>query len=416
MLAVAAFALFELITLGALFGMHQIVQSDLDDKSRLFELGVKCDAFSDALNDLGISVCYGASSTEKRQAAAMTCDKILSELRNEIRPEDFEILRFERLREALHRYELTVTTAKRIEVDNACYDLRLTIEAKHMLASSPLIYVETLSNIVFVSLLLHALLAIVLVHGLFCFYRRESCDGGAVGGVNPARLSWPHTHWGFSFSQFAGVFAPVILEMTFLMFLLHLQVAAFKESDDLYNARALVNQANGLSRSFYDAGMAMGGYSITKKDPFKERFYEIVGRVPDRTRRLTQYVCGNQQKLQSIQRLEQIVQNGLSVLEDARRAIDEPLYFWQFRARHMYKQIRQLADQLQDELKVLTVEDRRLLDADPATQHRMRTLFSHAFAFDLLLHLSAFACCLLVLVKRMTLPVVSKLVFGTTRI
>ena len=442
--AVAAFALFELITLGALFCVHQNLQSEFDEKSRRLDVILACDLLSDNLVILGLSVERDlAYYADKRAELTAKCDKAISDLQNSLSADADERVGFAKLSALVHRYELAVAEACsepkvpiaetmkagfrfkithspipaiKSELTDELADFKGIFQKKYL--ASPLVSMcqTALIDFVVVSLLVHIFFAGFLVTALHNFYYRDFDEGGSIGGIKPASLGWLQTTGGMPFRQFVLMFVPIALELYALMSLMVLQVEAGKESAELYSAKRLVNQANLVSRDFYNAGVAMGGYSITQSKIYEERYDEIVNGVPSRTGQLVQLVDGNQKKLQSVARIKQIVDKGLKLLGEAKHAIDDPLYYWQFRARHTYKEIRQLADQLQDELKVLTAEDRRLLDADPATQHRMRTLFSHAFAFDLLLHLSAFACCLLVLVKRMTLPVVSKLVFGTTRI
>lgn len=443
-MAVAAFALFELITLGALFCVHQDLQSELEDKTRRLDVTFACDSLSDSLAVLDCLVCTDSTYyADKRAESTAKCDKAISDLQNRLSADVVERVRFAKLSALVRRYELAVAETclepkgPIVETIKAGFRFRIThspipaIKAeltteladfknkvKDERAVPLLAYKcqQALMDLVVASLLVHIFLAGLFILGLHNFYFRDFDDGGAVGGIKPAALGWLRITVGITFRQFALMVVPVVLELFAVMSLMALQVEARRESAELYSAKKIVSQANHISKDFYDAGVAMGGYSITGSKRYEERYNEIVDGVPSRTGQLVQLVDGNQKKLQSVVRIKQIVEDGIKLLDEAKHAIDDPFYYYQFRARHSYKKIRIFADQLQDELKILTADDRAILDADPATQHKMRTLFCQCFQFDFMLHLGVFAFCLLVLVKRKALPVVSMVAFGKTRV
>src|SRR5919201_1100386 len=57
---------------------------------------------------------------------------------------------------------------------------------------------------------------------------------------------------------------PLIFEIIFLLTLSALLRQAEIEVQRQIRSKAIISQANTLSKLFYDAGVAMGGYSITK--------------------------------------------------------------------------------------------------------------------------------------------------------
>lgn len=442
--AVAVFALFELITLGALLGVYQNFQSEFDERNRRLDVILACDSLADNLRVLGNSVGYDLPFfTERRAKYIARCNVVISELQNSLSADVVERVRFEKLSALVRRYELAVAEACsepkvpiaetmkagfrfkithshlpaiKSELTEELTNFKSIFQKKYLV--SPLVSVcqTALIDFVVVSLIVHIFLAGFLIIGLHNFYCRDFDEGGAIGGIKPASLGWLRITGGIPIRQFVLMFVPIALELFALMSLMALQVEARRESAELYSAKRIVNQANLVSRDFYDAGVAMGGYSITRSKRYEERYDEIVNGIPSRTDQLAKLVGDSQRRLQSVVRIKQIVDKGLKVLGEAKHVIDDPVYFNQLRARHMYKDIRQLADQLQDELKSLTVDDRAILDADPVTQHKIKTLFSQCFQFDLLLHLSILLSCLLLLFKREALPMVSKLLFGKTHI
>ncbi len=126
-------------------------------------------------------------------------------------------------------------------------------------------------------------------------------------------------------------------------------------------SKAIISQANTLSKLFYDAGVAMGGYSITKSPLFSDRYDKIVRQIPQDLNELKSLVGDNPRQQKILENLADITVTGLKILGEAKAAIDDNrVDVAQFRARHMYKEIRSLADRLQDELRGLTEDERKI--------------------------------------------------------
>lgn len=178
-----------------------------------------------------------------------------------------------------------------------------------------------------------------------------------------------------SHKGFILVLVPLVFELVFLIILSVLLQKAEGEVQRQVRSKAIISQANALSKLFYDAGVAMGGYSITKSPLFSDRYDKIVRQIPMDLTELSNLVGDNDKQQQILVRLKTITSDGLKILGEAKSAIDDNrVDVAQFRARHMYKQIRQLADQLQDELKGLTEDERKIENESPEQQNRSRTM------------------------------------------
>lgn len=178
-----------------------------------------------------------------------------------------------------------------------------------------------------------------------------------------------------SHKGFILVLVPLVFELVFLIILSVLLQKAEEEVQRQVRSKAIISQANALSKLFYDAGVAMGGYSITKSPLFSDRYDKIVRQIPMDLSELSNLVGDNDKQQQILVRLKTITSDGLKILGEAKSAIDDNrVDVAQFRARHMYKQIRQLADQLQDELKGLTEDERKIENESPEQQNRSRTM------------------------------------------
>lgn len=169
------------------------------------------------------------------------------------------------------------------------------------------------------------------------------------------------------------VSVPLLFELIFLLTLTMLLRQAEIEVQRQIRSKAIISQANTLSKLFYDAGVAMGGYSITKSPLFSDRYDKIVRQIPQDLNELKSLVGDNPRQQKILENLADITVTGLKILGEAKAAIDDNrVDVAQFRARHMYKEIRSLADRLQDELRGLTEDERKIESESPEVQNRNR--------------------------------------------
>jgi len=160
------------------------------------------------------------------------------------------------------------------------------------------------------------------------------------------------------------------------------------EMQQQVRAKAIISKANSLSKLFYDAGVAMGGYSITKSPLFDDRYKKICAQIPVDVTELKALVGddkGHQSDL--LVKIQEVTSSGIVILDQSKAAIDDNrVDVAQFRARHMYKNIRMLADQLQQQLKELTENERKLETLSPEQLNASRTLVKFALIFGVILN------------------------------
>ncbi len=112
--------------------------------------------------------------------------------------------------------------------------------------------------------------------------------------------------------------------------------------------RAVNAQCNALSKLFYDAGVAMGGYSITKNDLFSERFNKIIKGIPEALKELRALEESDSVALKKVDEIEVTINDGMKLLLEAKESIDDNAHrTCQLYGRHRYKELRAVADRLQ---------------------------------------------------------------------
>ncbi len=120
------------------------------------------------------------------------------------------------------------------------------------------------------------------------------------------------------------VLVPLACNLAFLFACAILLQQSEAEVQRHVRSKAIIAHANVLSKSFYDCGIAMGGYSITKSPLFADRFERIKTEIPRELQELKIVVgSDNEKQLRTIGRLERITAQGLDILNSAKAAIDD---------------------------------------------------------------------------------------------
>ncbi|CAN5533044.1 hypothetical protein BH11CYA1_BH11CYA1_06380 [soil metagenome] len=123
---------------------------------------------------------------------------------------------------------------------------------------------------------------------------------------------------------FILVLVPLACQMVFLIGLAVLLQQSEVEVQRQIRSKAIISRANALSKLFYDAGVAMGGYSITKSPLFADRYDKIVRQIPLDMDELKEEVGDNPKQQVIVAQLETITAKGVKLLGEAKAEIDNP--------------------------------------------------------------------------------------------
>ena len=169
------------------------------------------------------------------------------------------------------------------------------------------------------------------------------------------------------------VSVPLAFEVIFVFILFCLLKQAEIEVDRQERSETIVWQSNDLSKLYYDVGVAFGGYSITKSPMFADRFDKLVKTIPQDLEKLKQVIGDNPNQQRIMNKLNLLSTTGLKFLTEAKSAVDDnSVDVAQFRQRSMYKEIRSLADSLQEELSNLTKDEQKIASKTPEVKDRSR--------------------------------------------
>lgn len=170
--------------------------------------------------------------------------------------------------------------------------------------------------------------------------------------------------------------------------LLTVYVRAERKRD---RAGQIIAKCNAFSKSFYDASVAIGGYSITKSDLFLAKFEQNLKALTDQMAELKS--LAGPDRHQKIDDMSTLLDRAVNTLREAKAMADSSIEtpHAESKARQMYKEVRGYADQFQELLRQLAEEDWRLVTTPQADGKRTLTIaVSSAATGNLLLLLGLF--------------------------
>lgn len=160
------------------------------------------------------------------------------------------------------------------------------------------------------------------------------------------------------------VFVPVVIMLVLIGSLLEELHRGELEVQNQVRSKAIISQANILSKLFYDAGVALGGSSITKNQMFVSRFDVIRRQIPMDMEEMKTWSKWSPREKSRVDQIKKIVDSGVQELDSASANLNEArVDVAQFQSRQAYKRIRQIADEIESVIKQINADDARALEA-----------------------------------------------------
>ncbi len=128
-------------------------------------------------------------------------------------------------------------------------------------------------------------------------------------------------------------------------------------------ATEVTAQTTILSKYFYDAGLAVGAYSLTRNKIFSERYITLADRIPSGLEKLHQLIQNQPTAARQYSEIKQTIDQGLNELLADKQMVESgtgSLLEDQGSARKAYKQIKLIADTLQQQLDQLSAEEEQI--------------------------------------------------------
>ncbi len=173
--------------------------------------------------------------------------------------------------------------------------------------------------------------------------------------------------------RFSASFLAIQLAYLFILFALLHQTEV--EMQKQLRSNTIISKANSVSKLFYDAGIAIVVYSISKNQVLSDRYKKIALMIPQEISDLRTVVGNNEHEKQVVANISAITNSGLEILNDAKSQAETGHFdLTQANSRQMYSEIRSLAARLSTELSQLTdgedkIEKKVLAPAEAVSWH-----------------------------------------------
>lgn len=155
------------------------------------------------------------------------------------------------------------------------------------------------------------------------------------------------------------VFASALVQLWLLVCLFYMMHDAEDKQFQQMHANAIIFEAGNLQRLMHDAGIAIGGYSITKNSMYGQRSEEIVDKIRPQLTTLHNLVAGDRKMEMSMVRLETETKKGVNMLKNARVGIRDSSQAMGFRrVRDLYMELRDVTNNMGKEIETITESSR----------------------------------------------------------
>jgi ABC-type transporter Mla subunit MlaD len=157
--------------------------------------------------------------------------------------------------------------------------------------------------------------------------------------------------------------SPLLINAIFVVIIVLAYHCGNLESEKEVNTERIIATNTTLSKLFYDCGLAIGAYSLTRNQNFVDRYQKLVGQISPNIETLHKLMDKQPVKQISFEEINQTAQEALKQLEAAKTSLnnaDSPISDTQGEIRALYKQIKSLADQFQSKLDILSASEQDL--------------------------------------------------------
>src|SRR5690349_7371495 len=110
------------------------------------------------------------------------------------------------------------------------------------------------------------------------------------------------------------VIVPLAFQLVFIFLLGGLLRQVELEARSIERSRAIINEANILTKLVYDAGTALVAYNISKNRIFESSFSHSIVQIEEELRLLRSLFNETPEQIQKMERIEKLMRKGLSLM------------------------------------------------------------------------------------------------------
>lgn len=171
------------------------------------------------------------------------------------------------------------------------------------------------------------------------------------------------------------VCVPLLVNLVFAFVL----GAIAEESERAYiresQSKAIITKANILTKLLIDAGFSLGAYSVSRNPASVEHYEQSRDMFKSELQQLHELVKDKPVQVENLRNIEESAGRGISILEKIRESIETGSRISALMSSHrMFKELKALIEQLEEDLNAFTEEERRLERAAPTSMKQARLL------------------------------------------
>lgn len=166
---------------------------------------------------------------------------------------------------------------------------------------------------------------------------------------------------------------PLLLQLSLILAILALMHDAETKQFQQMRANAIIFESGNLQRAIHDAGIAIGGYSLSKNAFYGQRSEKIVASIPNELDKLEELVRGNYRQERAFADLKRATNVGLEMLRRAHSSIrGSSQVIGVRRVRDLYIELKGVAADMGAAIDKITEESRAVQDASAIQYERSK--------------------------------------------
>lgn len=155
--------------------------------------------------------------------------------------------------------------------------------------------------------------------------------------------------------------------------------AIAEESERAYiresQSKAIITKANILTKLLIDAGFSLGAYSVSRNPASVEHYEQARDMFKSELEQLHGLVKDKPIQIENLKNIEESAGRGIGILEKIRESIETGSRISALMSSHrMFKELKALIEQLEEDLNAFVEEERRLERAAPTSMKQARVL------------------------------------------
>lgn len=211
------------------------------------------------------------------------------------------------------------------------------------------------------------------------------------------------------------VIVPLTAQLIFIFVLGVLLRQVEVEAQRIERSRAIINEANVLTKLVYDAGTALVAYNISKNRIFDSSFRRSIEQIEEELRLMKGLLNETPEQIQKMERIEKLMRKGLSLMQSSRRRSDSSPLALSLLQDHRRVETEATIKELVNEIDNVIQLEKEAEKAHPVSEAATRQVLETAIIVGIVLN-ALFAILMVAVFNRNVSTRLSALIDNTIRL